>query len=106
MPDPGVAAARWLRAPGLRLEPLDEGWAAFSPASGETHLINDSGAALLQALSDASPMALEEALHTLAEEAGQPLAEVGGLFVQTLPTFAAAGLVMPAAPGTDTPVRP
>lgn len=34
--------------PGVRLEPLGVAWGAYSPASGETHLVNDESAALLE----------------------------------------------------------
>ena len=41
---------RYGRADGVLVEPMGHVWAAFSPSSGETALINDESAAILEVL--------------------------------------------------------
>jgi len=41
---------RYARIDGILVEPLGHLWAAFSPASGETALLNDQCAAILEVL--------------------------------------------------------
>jgi hypothetical protein len=41
---------RYGRADGVLIEPLGHLWAAFSPLSGETTLLNDESAAILEML--------------------------------------------------------
>lgn len=50
---------RYARTPGVCLEPVGDLWAAFSPASGETLLMNDEGAAILEVLAEGPRSSLE-----------------------------------------------
>jgi hypothetical protein len=45
----------YTRAPGVRIEPVGGAWAAFSPLSGETLLLNDEAAAILEVLTSSGP---------------------------------------------------
>lgn len=45
---------RYGRADGVLIEPLGHLWAAFSPSSGETTLLNDESAAILEVLESGS----------------------------------------------------
>jgi PqqD family protein of HPr-rel-A system len=57
------------------VEAVGEMWAAFSPASGETHLLNNEAAAFLEVLSEA-PRTLYDAAEVIAFESGQLLEAV------------------------------
>jgi hypothetical protein len=41
---------RYARVDDLLIEPLGQAWAAFSPSSGETTLLNDESVAILEVL--------------------------------------------------------
>jgi PqqD family protein of HPr-rel-A system len=41
---------RYCRTDGVLVEPIGHVWAAFSPSSGETTLLNDESAAILEVL--------------------------------------------------------
>lgn len=56
--------------PGVRVEPVGEQWAAWSPASGETHLLNDESAAVLELLAEHGSLTTHEAADLLADETG------------------------------------
>lgn len=47
-------STRFRPAIGLSIEPLGDGWVAFSPLSGETMFLNDQCAAIIEVLSEAS----------------------------------------------------
>lgn len=53
---------------GVRLEPIGSMWAAWSPASGETHLLNDESAALLELLHEHPGLDTAAAAQALAAE--------------------------------------
>lgn len=40
----------WCRVDGILVEPMGHLWAAFSPATGETVLLNDESASILEVL--------------------------------------------------------
>jgi PqqD family protein of HPr-rel-A system len=67
--------ARFERVDGILLEPLGEIWAAYSPASGETTLLNNESAALLEVLS-AGPVDEAAVCAALAEDCDLPAAEL------------------------------
>lgn len=83
----------YLLVPGVLVEPLGDHWAAFSPASGESHLINDTNAALLEILAAQSPLTLGQACQALAVDLGTLPAEVEALVRGAFDTFVPAGLV-------------
>ena len=84
---------------GVLLEPLGDHWAAYSPASGETHMLNDTSAAVLEVLVETPNLTLKQACAFLAEDAGIPAAELEPLVSDALRAFVTAGLarVVPAA---------
>jgi len=59
---------RYQIVPGVRVEAVGEQWAAWSPASGETHLLNDESAAVLELLAEAGPLSTLDAAQRLAQE--------------------------------------
>lgn len=80
---------------GTLLQPLGPTWVAFSALSGETHLLNDEAAALLEALLEA-PRTLAEVAELLAEDIGMPLTTIAPLLHDAALDFQASGLVRPA----------
>jgi PqqD family protein of HPr-rel-A system len=100
--------ARWLLSPGVLLEPLGSVWVAFSPASGETHVLNESGAALIQALDASGPRSAQDVIEHLARDAGMAQAEVEGLLALTWSQYLEAGLIRreDASPPPSTRVPP
>ena len=79
--------------PGVLVEPLGDQWCAFSPASGETHLLNDTSAAVLEILKSRPAISADQACTVLAADVGLPVAEVELLVTEALRTFVTAGLV-------------
>lgn len=84
----------WRLPVGVVLERLGDEWAVFSPLSGETHLLNDTGALLLQLLAESGPLDSAALMHRAAEGTGQPLDEVSSLCLPALQQYASAGLVV------------
>ena len=77
---------RYQVIPGLRVEAVGEQWAAWSPASGETHLLNDESAAVLELLADVGPLSADDAAHHLARETGIDLQQLrAGIELAWLP---------------------
>jgi len=60
---------RYGRADGVLIEPLGHLWAAFSPSSGETILLNDESAAILEVLESGGSDTLG-VCAALAEDSG------------------------------------
>ena len=60
--------SKYARVPGVRVESIGSGWAGFSPLSGETLLLNDAGAAVLEML-EQGPADERSIASTLAEDA-------------------------------------
>lgn len=48
-------------------------WAAWSPASGETHILNDESAAVLEVLAEHATLTTEEVATILSVETGTDL---------------------------------
>ena len=61
---------RRARAPGVRVEPVGAGWAAFSPLSGETLLLNDEAAAILEILAAHGALEADALCAELARDSG------------------------------------
>lgn len=79
-------------APGVRVEALDESWAAYSPVSGETLLLNTEAAAILDVLGDGS---ITEAglAAVLASEVETPIEVVSRSVSAIWPQLITAGFV-------------
>jgi PqqD family protein of HPr-rel-A system len=80
------------RVPDLRVEPIGEGWAAFSGLSGETLLMNDEAAALLEVLCD-GPAAFGELCAAIAKDASLPPGDIQSRVMESWDQFVRAGLV-------------
>ena len=83
----------YLLAGGTLMEQLGEHWVAFSPLSGETHLINDTTAAVVESVSREVPVTLEQLWASLAADAGVMPIDAEDLVRQALQMLVAAGLV-------------
>jgi PqqD family protein of HPr-rel-A system len=83
------------RAPGLRVEPIGQGWVAFSPRSGETVLLNNEAAALLEVLAE-QPATLDSLCATVAQDADLAEPEIRSRVDESWQQFVQAGLVLPA----------
>jgi PqqD family protein of HPr-rel-A system len=81
------------RAPGVRLEALPGCWVAFSATSGETHLLNDTCAAIVDLLSDDETRSEAQVVAALAAESGSPVPDVQGLLGEVWNTLLDAGLL-------------
>lgn len=78
--------------PGVRVASLGHLWAVYSPLSGETILVNDASAAILEILAD-GPLAQPEVCACLASDTGQTVAELTPLVDTCWPSLIDAGLV-------------
>ena len=77
---------------GVLLEPLGEVWAAYSPLSGETVLLNDTSAAMLEVLSGGA-LDSECVCALLAADTGQEQALIRDVVDGCWMTLVSAGLV-------------
>jgi len=82
-------------ADGVRVEPLGGNWAAFSPLSGETQLLNTEASAVLELLADGA-MGEAQIAQNLARESGNDPAEVGEALRHVWGQLLAAGLIEPS----------
>ncbi len=88
--------SRFARSKGLLIEPIGHIWAAFSPLSGETTLLNDESVAVLEVLlevgaSDADSVALQ-----LAADSGMDVFRLRDIVEDCWPRLVDAGLVRQA----------
>jgi PqqD family protein of HPr-rel-A system len=95
MPDP---MRSFVRADGVLVEPVGHLWAAFSPLSGETSLINDESAAVLEVLS-AGPASSDAVCDALAGDIGTRSEDLLSLIEAGWPRLIEAGLVQELARG-------
>jgi PqqD family protein of HPr-rel-A system len=90
--------ASYARADGMLIEPVGHLWAAFSPASGETALLNDESAAVLELL-EGGPSGTEAMAALLADDSGVDAAALGEVVESAWPRLVEAGLVRQLDPG-------
>lgn len=64
---------RYAVVPGIRLEAVGSSWAAYSPLSGETHLLNAESAVILDLLREAGPASAADLSQRLAEDVDTPV---------------------------------
>ncbi len=88
-----------LRAPGVRVRPLGDGWVAFSGRSRETHLLNEEAVAVLEALDESTARTEAEVAGELSADYGVPAPELLSLLEPVWDGLVASGLVcrQPAA---------
>lgn len=58
----------YLRAPGVLIEPLGEGWVVYSSLSGETHLVNGESVEVLNHLDTGDARSPAQVCELLAAE--------------------------------------
>jgi PqqD family protein of HPr-rel-A system len=92
---------RFALVEGLELAPLGDVWAAFSPISGETALLNDESAAILECLRD-GPADLDAVSAALALDCGLPAEQLAAMLETHWPSLIGSGLLRRHA-GAGTP---
>ena len=81
---------------GVVVEAMGSGWVAFSPASGETALLNDECAAILEVL-EAGPASVLAICQALSADCGLPVGELVVIVESHQQTLIQAGLVQVVA---------
>ncbi len=96
-PDAEVARAqiRYRLVDGIRVEPIDDDvWVAFSPLSGDTTLLNDTSAATLEVLAEATqPCDTAVVSAALAADCGEKAESLAPWVEFNWPQLLNAGLV-------------
>lgn len=87
----------WLLAPGVALAQLGDGWVAHSQVSGETHLLNEESAIVLEALDAVTPRTEHEISDRLAADLDVPSSELQAILQSSWTSLVDAGLVREAA---------
>ena len=82
----------YTRADGVLIESLGHLWAAFSSTSGETALLNDESAAVLEVL-EAGPSDTQGVASLLSSDSGVAMETLVGVVEATWPRLIEAGLV-------------
>lgn len=77
---------------GVLLEPMGELWVAYSPASGETVLLNDASAAILEILADGE-LDAREVVAQLAADMSLDAGLIGDVADGCWPVLTNAGLI-------------
>lgn len=86
----------WSRVPGVLVEAVGRAWAAYSPATGETVLLNDESAAILEVLVN-GPATTEAVAALLTVDTGIHAAELAVTLDAGWPRLIEAGLVRAVA---------
>jgi len=82
----------YARRQALLVKPLGSGWVAYSPASGDTVLLNDESAAILEVLAD-GPLDTAGICAALAIDAGVEAASLTDLIADSWRMLVECGLV-------------
>jgi hypothetical protein len=77
---------------GVTLEAVGQMWASFSPASGETQLLNNEAAAVIEVLLEL-PRTLAQIDAVMSEESAVALGSITSLLEDTTFELEAAGLI-------------
>lgn len=89
-----MSGARVQLVPGVIWQPLDDTLcAAYSPLSGETHLLNNTAIGVLELLAEPGWHHPADVVHQLAREAERPEAEVAAVLGEVWTTLVDGGLV-------------
>ena len=86
---------------GLLVVPMGQLWAAYSPLSGETTLLNDGSAAILEILAK-GPLTQRAVCAALADDTGQHVDDLLPVVEASWLRLVDAGLVRPVAVALDT----
>lgn len=84
--------ARRRRVGGVLIEPMGHLWAAFSPATGETSLLNDESASILEVL-EAGPAGTAEICASLSADSGLDAKDLFEIVHAAWPRLVESGLV-------------
>lgn len=85
---------KFSRVAGLDLVPLGNIWAAFSPASAETILINNESAAILETLADGA-LDLSSMAKILSQDCGLSEVELLPIIQAHCPRLIESGFLRP-----------
>ncbi len=95
---------RWfVRAPGVLLAPVGDGWVAYSALSGETHLLNPETVAVVEALGMQDPVPSSIVCKTLSDECGVDVAELESTLQGAWGQLIDAGLIREVAGDQPAP---
>ena len=83
---------RYARVEGVAIEPLGHLWASYSPVTGETSLLNDESAAILEILEQGEADA-EDICRQLSMDSGVSANDLAEVLQDSWPTLVDAGLV-------------
>lgn len=86
--------------PGVLVEPLGDSWVCYSPASGQTHLLNDESAAVLEVLAMPDGMSPSRVCEALAADSGVAVGEIEQALAAAWRLLVDSGLIRPSLPGT------
>jgi hypothetical protein len=84
--------ARFARVEGALVEPVGHLWIAFSPASGETALLNDESAAILEIL-ELGPAGTAQVCEQLSGDSGLAIGALAPIVQASWASLVDAGLV-------------
>ena len=93
---------RFARTEGILVEPVGHLWAAFSPVSGETALLNDESASILEVL-EIEPANSKGVCALLSADSGIEPGELLELVKGSWPQLIEAGLVRELPEGGTSP---
>ena len=82
----------FIRSPGVLIEPVGDMWAAFCPASGETVVLNDECAAILEIL-EPGPSDTSTIVNTLAADSALPAESIATLLETAWKHLSETGLI-------------
>ncbi len=100
MPALHCEPASFAVSPGVRIEDLAGAWVAFSPRSGETLILNDESAAILEILAEEARGA-EDVCAVLRSDGGAGQPDLNILVRGGLARLAEAGLVQEVSPALE-----
>lgn len=83
----------YARLGGVLVEPIGHLWAAFSPATGETALLNDECASILELLEELTCATTDVICGHLSSDSGMPMQSLTELVENSWPRLLEAGLV-------------
>lgn len=93
----------YARTGGVLIEPVGHLWAAFSPATGETALLNDESASILEVLESGRAGTTATICSTLATDSGLDADSLVDMVEACWPRLIEAGLVHALRPGQSAP---
>lgn len=88
---------RYARRDGVLIEPVGHVWAAYSPATGETSLLNDESASILEILS-LGAASTESVCMSLAADTGLAVDALTEIVEACWPRLIEAGLAREQRP--------